>query len=227
MGIYDLLVLGLVLATTFFGWRKGLSTQIASIVSIMASFAVAVRFREPVAEHIDAAEPWNKFAAMLLLYLGTSLVIWLFFRQVQSSIHRMRLGEFDRQMGAVFGALKGVALASVITLFAFTLLEEPQREAIIHSKSGVWIARLIHSSTAIMPPEVLQFVGPYLEQLDQGFGPYRNGDSYARPTDRSEPGGWDPWNSRPSNSDRNRSESYPPPPPSQAYDYRPANRVER
>lgn len=170
MGIYDILVLALLGLGTFLGLRKGLATQIAAIVSMGASFFVAVRFREPLSQHIDAAEPWNKFAAMLILYLGTSLVIWLFFRQIRTSIERMKLGEFDRQLGAVFGAVKGFAMACVVTLFAFTLLQEPQRQAIIHSKSGVWIARAIHKSTAIMPPEVLQYIDPYLRQLDEGFG---------------------------------------------------------
>jgi membrane protein required for colicin V production len=197
VGIYDILVVVLILGATFFGWRKGLATQVASIVSIVASFAVAVRYREPVAAHIDAAEPWNRFAAMLILYLGTSLVIWLIFRQVRTTIDRWKLGEFDRQMGAVFGAVKGVALASVITLFAFTLLQEPQRQAIIHSKSGVWIARLIRSSTAIMPPEILQFVGPYLDALDQGFGTNGSNIEFAQPASPRAPGDGLSWPIRP------------------------------
>ncbi|HEY6565691.1 MAG TPA: CvpA family protein, partial [Pirellulaceae bacterium] len=162
MGIYDTIVLVIIGLATFIGWRKGLATQVAAILSMVASFAVAVRFREPVAAHINAEAPWNRFAAMLILYLGTSLIIWLFFRQIRTSIDKMRLGEFDRQMGAVFGAIKGVALASVVTLFAFTMLQEPQRQAIIGSKSGVWIARVIHSSKAIMPVEVRRYIEPYL-----------------------------------------------------------------
>jgi membrane protein required for colicin V production len=231
VGIYDLLVLGLVLITTFLGWRKGLATQVASIVSIVASFAVAVRFREPVAVYIDAAEPWNRFAAMLILYLGTSLVIWLIFRQIRTSIDRWKLGEFDHQMGAVFGTVKGVALASVATLFAFTMLQEAQRQAIIRSQSGVWIARLIRGSTPIMPPEVLQFIGPYLDQLDQGFGDYRANERLAYPAG---PGGLAGSRTNPLagptaptdwNWQRNDS-SYPPPPstpPSSppGYDFRP------
>jgi membrane protein required for colicin V production len=241
MGIYDMLVLGIVLATTFFGWRKGLATQIASIVSIAVSFFVAVRFREPVAAQIDAAEPWNRFAAMAILYLGSSLVIWTLFRQIRTSIEKMKLTEFDRQMGAIFGGLKGVALASVVTLFAFTLLQEPQRQAIIHSKSGVWIARVIHRASAIMPPEVRHSIEPYLQQLDQGFGtdPWRQ--QYARPEyPPTGPGGqpFDPWGSSPqrgsppqpnSYSHGNRAgdepysanRSYGRPPSN--YEYRPAN----
>jgi membrane protein required for colicin V production len=170
MGAYDTIVLVIILATTFFGWRKGLATQLASIISMVASFVVAVRFREPLAAHIDAEAPWNRFAAMLVLYLGTSLVIWIAFRQIRTSIERMKLGEFDRQMGAIFGAVKGVVIAGVVTMFAFTLLQEPQRRMIIDSKSGVWIARFLHQATAIMPDEIRRFVAPYLQNLNQGLG---------------------------------------------------------
>lgn len=170
MGAYDTIVLVIILATTFIGWRKGLATQLASILSIVASFMVAVRFREPLAAHIDAEAPWNRFAAMLVLYLGTSLVIWIAFRQVRTSIEKMKLGEFDRQLGAIFGGLKGVVIAGMVTMFAFTLLQEPQRRMIIDSQSGVWIAKFMHKATAIMPAELRRFVAPYLQNLDRGLG---------------------------------------------------------
>lgn len=170
MGAYDTVVVAIVLVATFWGWRKGLATQVASIVSMAASFFVAVRFREPLAAKIDAEEPWNRFAAMLILFLGTSLVIWTFFRQIRVSIERMKLGDFDRQLGALFGAAKGVVIAGLVTMFSFTLLDEPQRRLIIDSKSGVWIAKFMDQATAIMPEEFRRFVRPYLENLDRGLG---------------------------------------------------------
>ncbi len=178
MGAYDTIVLVIILAATFLGWRKGLATQVASIVSLAASFMVAVRFREPLSTQIHAEEPWNRFAAMLVLFLGTSLVIWIVFRQIRTSIEKMRLGDFDHQMGALFGAAKGVVLAGLVTMFAFTLLQEPQRRMIIESKSGVWIAMFMNKATAIMPDEIRQFVQPYLDNLDHGLGtPNWPGDS--------------------------------------------------
>ncbi len=44
---------------------------------------------------------------MLVLYILTSLAIWLLFRMVSGIIDRVKLKEFDRQMGALFGLAKG------------------------------------------------------------------------------------------------------------------------
>ena len=49
------------------------------------------------------------------------MAIWLVFRLVSGLIDRVRLKEFDRQMGALFGAAKGVLLCVAITFFAVTL----------------------------------------------------------------------------------------------------------
>ena len=182
IGVYDTVILLVILFAAFVGWRKGLATQIASIISIFASYLVAVRFRAPVAAKINAEPPWDTFAAMLILYLGTSFLIWLVFRQVRTSIERMKMREFDRQMGLLFGALKGIVLAGVITMFAFTLLREPQRQAIIHSQSGYYIAKFMTGANSVMPIEVQQFVEPYLRELEQGFdsfpGGYLPGDEF-------------------------------------------------
>jgi membrane protein required for colicin V production len=167
MEIYDTILLLLVLAAAFFGWRRGLATQVASIASIVISYLVAAHFSGQVSELIDAPPPWNTFAAMLALYLGTSLVIWLVFRQLRSSIEAMKLREFDRQLGALFGAGKGFILACVITLFAVTMLHEDQRRVIVQSKSGYLIAHFLNGATPMMPLEVRNFLGPYLERLDE------------------------------------------------------------
>jgi membrane protein required for colicin V production len=169
MQIFDILVLVVVGGAAILGWRKGLATQVASITSLAVSYVVAVRFRGQLAQHIDAVPPWNTFAAMLILFLGTSLVIWLLFRQIRASIERLKLGEFDRQMGFLFGALKGVVLAGLLTLFAFTLLGDTERQAIVSSRSGYWIAKFMQSATAIMPGEVQNVVEPYLATLERGF----------------------------------------------------------
>ena len=45
---------------------------------------------------------------MLVLYIVTSLAIWFLFRMVSGIVNRVKLREFDRQMGALFGLAKGV-----------------------------------------------------------------------------------------------------------------------
>jgi hypothetical protein len=139
-----------------------------------------MEFRDQVSSHINLAAPMNTFAAMLVLYLGSSMVIWLIFRVVRQSIEQLKLRDFDRQMGALVGAAKGGLIACLITLFAVTLLPEQQTQAIIGSRSGYFIARFLNQAQAIMPGEVRQVLGPYLEKLDQpGLGdPILGGNAY-------------------------------------------------
>ena len=167
MGTYDVLMLLVVLFAAFLGWQKGMVWQIASIAAIVGSYFVAMKFRDQVAQHINLAAPMNTFAAMLVLYLGSSVIIWLIFRIVRKSIYRMKLRDFDRQMGALVGAAKGGLIACLITLFAVTMLPEQQTQAIIGSRSGYFIARFLNQAQAIMPAEVQHVLGPYLEKLDQ------------------------------------------------------------
>jgi membrane protein required for colicin V production len=167
---YDIAMLLVLAATTVYGFWKGLAWQIASVCSLVASYFVALKFSDQVAPMISAQAPWNKFLAMLALYLGTSAAIWLVFRIVSGAIDRVKLREFDRQIGGLVGAAKGVLVCVVITFFAVTLSEDLRGE-VLHSRSGYYIALLIHKATPIMPKEVQDVLGPYLEKLDEKLDP--------------------------------------------------------
>jgi len=175
MQTYDIIMLVVLAAATIFGAIKGFAWQVASLASIIASYFVASYFRNDVAKVINAQPPWNMFLAMLLLYFGTSLAIWLLFRMISSSIDKIRLKEFDRQLGAGFGLIKGAVLCCLITMFAMTLLGPTQQQAIANSRSGYYIGRTLSQAGAIMPQEVKQVIGPYMErvnqQLEQGRDP--------------------------------------------------------
>lgn len=172
MQTYDIIMLTVLLAATAFGAWKGLAWQLASIGSVVLSYVVAYRCREPVAEMIDAAPPWNTFVAMLALYLATSLLIWISFQLVRTFISQFKLKEFDRQIGAVVGLAKGALLCMIITMFAVTLLGPEVRRTIVESRSGYYIAIALDRAHVIMPEEVHQVVGPYLHDFgDKLAGP--------------------------------------------------------
>ena len=105
---------------------------------------------------------------MLVLYLATSFTIWAIFRLVSGLIDRVRLQGFDRQVGALFGASKGVLWCLLITFFAVTMSTETRR-AVLDSRSGYYIAALIHRGEPLLPPEIHEAIGGYLEQLDRGL----------------------------------------------------------
>ena len=167
MQAYDLIMLIVLGMATIFGAIKGFAWQVASLASIMISYLVAYRFRGQVAEMIHAAPPWNQFLAMLLLYVGTSFVIWVGFRLLSGAIDKVKLKEFDRHIGAAFGLGKGLIYCLLITMFAMSLLGPKQQSAICQSRSGYYIASALDKSVGILPKEIHDVVGPYLQQLDE------------------------------------------------------------
>jgi membrane protein required for colicin V production len=163
---YDALMLLVIVAATVFGAWKGMAWQVASLASLILSAGVAVHLSKPVAPIFGSSQPWNRVIAMLVLYLATSLVIWLAFRAVANLIDRVKLKEFDRQTGALFGMAKGILLCVVITFFAVTL-SETSRQAVLRSRSGDHIARLTSRASVILPEEVRLVLGKYIDELDQ------------------------------------------------------------
>ena len=169
MQTYDLFMVVVLIAATVWGLWKGLAWQLASLGSTFLSYFIAYQFRYAVAEHINTEPPWNVFLAMLILYLATSALVWIAFRAVRAFIDQVKLKEFDHQIGAILGAAKGVILCVIITLFAVTLASEPQRQSIIGSRSGFYIAHLLDKSHGIMPVELHDILEPYLHSLDDSL----------------------------------------------------------
>jgi len=167
MQAYDLFMLIVLALAIAWGAWKGLAWQIASLASIALSYFVALNFRQPLAGIINASPPWNIFSSMLILFLGTGLVVWIGFNLVSELIERVKLKEFDRQLGALFGAAKGVVLCVLITLFSVALLGDSQRQAICNSKSGYYIAVLLDRADAVIPKELHDVLEPYIDRFDR------------------------------------------------------------
>ncbi len=167
---YDIVMLVVLLGATIWGAWKGMIWQIAALASVLVSAAVAIHFSAPLAQYFNATEPWHRFFAMLVLYIITSLAIWLLFKMVSGIVDRVKLREFDHQMGALFGLAKGVLFCVVITFFAVTLYE-PLRQMVLKSYSGYAIARLTQKANPILPQDIRAVIGKYIDELDQKLEP--------------------------------------------------------
>lgn len=170
MNWYDIAMLTVLVGATVFGAWKGMAWQAASLASLVLSYFVALRFSESLAPVFGDNAPWNRFIAMLVLYLATGAAVWLAFRLVAGILDKIRLRDFDRQIGAIFGLLKGVLLCLAITFFALALSPD-LREHILQSRSGRAMAVLLDKSDAIIPSELHEVLDPYLRRLEDGLKP--------------------------------------------------------
>lgn len=167
---YDGLMLVILISCTVFGAWKGMAWQVAALASLTVSGVVAIHFSGPLAPFFGDQSPWNRCLAMLVLYLVTGVAIWLLFRIVAGFIDRVRLKEFDRQVGAIFGAAKGLIWCLIITFFSVTL-SEPLCEVVLKTRSGEYATRLIHFGSPLLPVEVHQKLSKYIEQFHEKVHP--------------------------------------------------------
>ncbi len=171
MQTYDMLIALVLVAATLFGFWKGMAWQVASLASLIVSYFAALKFADQLAPMISNHAPWNKFVAMLAIYIGTSFVIWTLFRLVSGMIDRVKLDGFDHQMGALIGFAKGVLLSIAITFFAVTILPQNQKDMIIASRTGEYVVRLLDKTHTIVPPEIHDVIHPYVEKIEQRLDP--------------------------------------------------------
>ena len=187
MPAYDVIMLIVLVSATVFGAIKGFAWQIASLASVIVSYGVAYYFRNDVAKLINAQPPWNLFIAMLVLYAGSSFFIWMVFRLVSTSIDKVKLKEFDRHMGALFGFGKGLVFCLLITMFAMTLLGPAKQQAICSSRSGYYISKFLSGADGLFPKEIDQIIQPHLQRLEQQLEQGRGGTFVSTPATQ---GGW-------------------------------------
>jgi len=162
METYDMIMVGVLAGAVIWGLWKGLAWQIASLASFVGSYVLSFFFRLQLAQFLNVPAPWNIFLSMLILYVGTSLVIWVIFNVMSSMIDGLKLADFDKQLGGVFGLVKGLVLCSVITLFAVSLLGDEMAKKIISTKSGYYIAYGLDRLDMVIPAEWHSMVHPYL-----------------------------------------------------------------
>ncbi len=163
---YDLFMIVVILVATLFGAWKGMAWQVASISSLIASYFLALRGAPLFTQYVPAEAPWNKFLAMLVIYLISSALIWLIFQAVSSLIERVKLQEFDQQVGALFGAFKGVVLCVAITFFAVALSEDA-RQMILGTHSGKYVNQSLQAVSGLLPSEYTQLIDRHMARIGQ------------------------------------------------------------
>lgn len=165
---YDLVMLGILAAAAVLGYFKGIVWQIAWIAGIAASSFLALRFSGQLAPFVGQQAPWNRLIAMLAIYVGTSLAVWLVFRVISGAINAIHLSAFDHQLGLLLGLAKGGLMCVVVTFFAVTLAPA-YREQIVASRSGRLVAEIIIRADEILPPTIAEPVQPFVKQFEDQF----------------------------------------------------------
>lgn len=211
---YDAIILALLVFCTWRGASKGFAWQIATIGAIVLCFVFAETGSLALAPFIQVDPPLDRWIAMFVLYIGASFVSFAAARMVRGTLKKWQFEEFDSHLGAIFGFIKGIAFALVITFFAVTL-SESLRARVMLSHSGQAAGRILLSIHPILPDGFHGVVDPYIERLghtvahdEHDFAPGHDHDGHDH---SSEDGfGHSPWQGGGSGSGNVSTPTQPP-----------------
>lgn len=163
--LITLAAIGIVLGAIVLGGWKGFAWQLAGIVSLILGFVVAIPLSSVAAPLFGKTAPLNRFVAMAVLYVATSLGVYLVAFIYRRFLERFQLHHWDRHLGAVFGGLKGWMLVLILTLFAVTLSVRA-RDAVMNTKVGTYAAISLDAVHPVFPHEVHEILHPYVHKLE-------------------------------------------------------------
>lgn len=163
---YDAIIFALLVICVIRGAAKGFAWQIATIGALVLCFFFAETASLAIAPLIKLDPPLNRWVAMFALYIGASFVSFAAARTVRTALEKWQFDEYDKHLGAIFGFVKGVAIALVITFFAVTL-SESVRAQVLASYSGYSAGHILSALHPVMPEELCGVIDPYLEKLGQ------------------------------------------------------------
>ncbi|MCH2200583.1 MAG: CvpA family protein [Fuerstiella sp.] len=153
---YDFVILAILAYGVWQGASRGFVMQLAWIVAIVLCFKFADKLAPQIEPLISVESPrLRHWIAMFILYLGFSLGTFLVARSLSGALEKAKFQDFDRQLGGLFGLLKGAILSLVITFFAVTLSDSfsvSLRNTVARSQTG-HVACLILDEIAPLIPE--------------------------------------------------------------------------
>jgi len=163
--IFDALVVAFVALVAGIGAWKGFAWQLGAILAPLAGLTVAWPLSAGLAPQLALRAPVDRWAAFAILYALVTLVVFLVAAGTRRMLERAQLGAWDRHLGFVLGAAKGVLLAIVFTAAALALSGD-LRHRIPETRAGGFMSRAVKSVRPILSPAASDLLSPWLDLIE-------------------------------------------------------------
>lgn len=160
MTVFDYSVIGAVIVSAALGWWRGIVYELVSLMGWIAAGMLAWLFAFNLAPYMPdmLGDSTTKIAvAFAVLFVGTLIVASIAAVLLSKFIKWAGMGSLDRQLGALFGMLRGVLLVLALILLAglTALPQEPFWRDAVLSKPLQKLARV---GLVMLPDSVAQRV---------------------------------------------------------------------
>lgn len=122
---FDVGVGVLVLISAILATARGLTREVLSLATWAGSAAIAIymwQYRPDIARGYIAEAIVADIATVVVTFIVALIVLHLLTMRIADFVVDSRVGPIDRTLGFVFGVLRGVLIAIVITIFGTWLL---------------------------------------------------------------------------------------------------------
>jgi membrane protein required for colicin V production len=121
---FDVGVGVLVLISAILATARGLTREILSLATWAGSAAIAIymwQYHPELAEQYIADETVAAVATVVATFIISLIILHLITMRIADFVVDSRIGPIDRTLGFVFGVLRGLLIAIVITIFGLWL----------------------------------------------------------------------------------------------------------
>lgn len=118
---FDYMVLAVVGISILLGVLRGLVREALNLLAWVAAFWVANAYTvqvAPLLPEVIPSESLRFFAAFILLFLAALLLMSLVTIALTELVKTLKLGAYDKSLGAVFGFLRGALIVLTVVLLS-------------------------------------------------------------------------------------------------------------
>ena len=179
MAILDIIILVVLAIGIVRGLRTGFIKQVAGLVGLVLSFALAASFMEPVGvlitERLGVSDGLGPLIAFVSIFIVVRMAVHLVAGGAEKLIDTVKLSGLDRLGGGLAGGVKSALVLSLIFMF-IGLAELPDRTTRESSDLYPTVYRLVPDAWSFISeqsPAFEEFRRKVEERLDLNAGTIR------------------------------------------------------
>ncbi|ODT72233.1 MAG: hypothetical protein ABS75_05450 [Pelagibacterium sp. SCN 63-23] len=163
---FDVGVGVLVLISAILATARGLTREVLSLATWAGSAAIAVymwQYHPDIARQYIAEPVVADIATVVVTFIVALIVLHLLTMRIADFVVDSRIGPIDRTLGFVFGVLRGVLIAIVITIFGNWLLGTNLPDWARNSQSLPYLQNMGNTLISMLPEGLEQQVTDILQ----------------------------------------------------------------
>ena len=163
---FDVGVGVLVLISAILATARGLTREVLSLATWAGSAAIAIYmylYHPDIAQQYIAEEIVANIATVVVSFIVSLIVLHLLTMRIADFVVDSRIGPIDRTLGFIFGVLRGILIAIVITIFGTWLLGTNLPEWARNSQSLPYLDNMGKTLISMLPEGLEQQVNDILQ----------------------------------------------------------------